>query len=69
MCKLLPFIRAFTGCDSSSKIHGIGKGMALKRLITDKQFQLYAEVFHKSSDKTEILRAGENAMIALFRWS
>ena len=35
--------------------------MALKRLITDKQFQLYAEVFHKSSDNTEILRA----MIAL----
>ena len=65
VCKHLPFIHAFTGCDSSSKIHGIGKGMALKRLITDKQFQLYAEVFHGSKDKTEILRAGEKAMITL----
>ena len=39
--------------------------MALKRLITDKQFQLYADVFHESSDNTAILRAGEKEMIAL----
>ena len=32
MCRMLPFIHAVTGCDTTSRIFGIGKAAALKKL-------------------------------------
>ena len=32
ICHLLPFLHSLTGCDSTSRLFGIGKGIALKRL-------------------------------------
>ncbi|WAR17805.1 hypothetical protein MAR_032399 [Mya arenaria] len=66
VCKMLPFIHAYTGCDSTSKIQGIGKGAALKRFKTDSQMLTYAKVFNAKSDKSEVQKAGENVMVALF---
>ena len=31
VCSMLPFIHAITGCDTASRVFGIGKGMALKK--------------------------------------
>ncbi len=66
VCKMLPFIHAYTGCDSTSKIQGIGKGAALKRFKTDSQMLDYAKVFNAKSGKSEVQKAGENVMTALF---
>jgi hypothetical protein len=30
ICKVMPFIHAITGCDTTSKLFGVGKGQALK---------------------------------------
>ena len=30
-CRLLPFIHALTGCDTTSRVNGISKGAALKK--------------------------------------
>ena len=37
VCRHLPFIHAICGCDTTSRLHGIGKGTALKKARTDKQ--------------------------------
>ncbi|CAC5372508.1 unnamed protein product [Mytilus coruscus] len=31
VCNLLPFLHSLTGCDSTSRLFGIGKGLALKK--------------------------------------
>ena len=31
-CRLLPFIHALTGCDTTSRVYGISKGAALKKV-------------------------------------
>jgi hypothetical protein len=33
ICHLLPLLHSLTGCDSTSRLFGIGKGIALKRLV------------------------------------
>jgi 5'-3' exonuclease len=32
-CKHLPFVHAISGCDTTSRLYGIGKGMVLKKCI------------------------------------
>jgi hypothetical protein len=32
ICHLLPFLHSLTGCDSTSRFFGIGKGIALKKI-------------------------------------
>ena len=39
------FVHAILGCDTMSGIHGIGKGLALKKIMKDEQVQEQAEVF------------------------
>ena len=65
-CHLLPFIHAFTGCDTTSRIYGISKGAALKKLTADQQLKLHAETFLKESTKCDIVAAGEGALVSLY---
>ena len=66
MCKMLPFIHAFTGCDATSKIQGISKGAAIKKLMADKQLQTFADVFNNNSDREAVQKAGEQILTVLF---
>ena len=36
ICRLLPALHAMTGCDTTSRLFGIGKGAALKMLISSR---------------------------------
>ena len=65
-CRLLPFIHALTGCDTTSLIYGISKGAALKKLTADQQLKLHAETFLKESTKCDIVAAGEGALVSLY---
>ena len=60
MCHILPFIHAFTGCDTTSRIYGIGKGIVLKKAVKDSNFKTQANVFMNTSSPIDIETAGEN---------
>jgi 5'-3' exonuclease len=59
ICHLLPFLHSLTGCDSTSRLFGIGKGIALKRLNQEdlkSQGQLF---MNTTSSKLDVIIAGE----------
>ena len=66
ICRLLPFIHALTGCDTTSRIYGISKGSAIKKAKTDPQFGAQADVFLKESSKDDIVAAGECVLVGLY---
>ena len=65
-CRRLLFIHAFSGCDTTSRLYGIGKGVLLKKVITDTHFQKQADIFLANSTHDEIEEAGEQALICLY---
>ena len=48
-----------------SRIHGIGKAAALRKVMNSKRFLKLAEVFGKDSSAEEITEAGEKALVCL----
>ena len=67
MCHLLPFPHAIAGCDTTSCLFGIGKGIALWKLSSDIDFKKEAEVFSGDGNvsKDDINSAGEKALSCL----
>lgn len=57
---------AVRGCETTSKMHGIGKGMPLRKLKSDPHFIQQAEVFMNTVSKEEIFHAGEQALLCLY---
>ncbi|GFO02494.1 hypothetical protein PoB_002899900 [Plakobranchus ocellatus] len=45
ICHLLPFIHAINGCDMTSRLFGVAKGLPLKKIKTDADFKTAAETF------------------------
>lgn len=69
VCDNLLFIHAILGCDSTSRLFGIGKGMALKKVKNDTSFLEQAKVFSQSQEnvgKGIIIAAGEKALVSLY---
>lgn len=68
ICDQLLFLHAFTGCDSTSRIHGIGKKSVFQKLIKGNQIlQSSATVFSSTgSTKDEVQTAGCQAMVHLY---
>ena len=66
-CKLLPFAQAILDCDTTSRLHGLGKGIALKRLRGNEQLRENALRFSRiDASKEEINAAGEAALSILY---
>ena len=65
-CSFLPFVHAFTGCDTTSRIYGIGKGQLLKKVLEDPTVTVFADSFMNVSTHSEVEEAGEEVFIALF---
>ena len=56
MCDIILFVHALLGCDTTSRIYGIGKPMALKMAATNIYFQQQATVFNCDiATKTDII--------------
>ena len=54
-------------CDKTSGIHGIGKGLALKKIMRDAEFQKQDEVFNNEDvTKSDIIAIGEKALVLLY---
>ena len=66
VCSMLPFIHAITGCDTTSHVFGIGKGMALKKMISDNYLKEQAVKFTGVTSKAEIIQAGEEYLLCLY---
>lgn len=68
LCSQLLFIHAFTGCDTTSHIFGVGKHTAFHKLVNgDSTMQSCSNVFViPHQPKTTIVDHGAKAMAVLF---
>ena len=67
VCRLLPFAHAIiAGCDTTSRLFGIGKGVALRKLNTAPTFKQMAETFSGKESRDDIISAGETALCTLY---
>ena len=61
------FAHALLGCDTTSRVHGIGKDIALKKAKINEQFRQLAGVFNRSdSSREDVIEAGEKALLSVF---
>ena len=63
------YYNAFLGCDTTSRIHRIGKTVALKKIIKENlEFIQYAQVFNNPMASTiEVTTAGEKGLLCLYK--
>ena len=66
VCEVLPFVHAILGCDTTSRIFGIGKGTPLKKLKSDPNFKKQAEIFLTDVSMNSIISAGEESIVSLY---
>ena len=67
VCNNIFFIHAILGCDTTSHLHGIGKGTSLKKFCESHHFCNQAKVFsNTSASNKEVIEAGENALVCLY---
>ena len=59
--------RLFFGSDTTSRLHGIGKGVPLTKIRTDVLFRQQADVLSRDgATKYEIILAGENSLLWVY---
>ena len=67
ICENILFAHALLGCDTTSRVFGIGKGVALKHLRSSDYLNTQAEVFNRTdATKEDIIKAGENALVCMY---
>ena len=67
ICDNLLFTHALLGCDTTSRVFGIGKPVVLKKLRSNTFFREQAAVFQDPDATPEDIRnAGENALVCLY---
>ena len=67
VCTHILFGHALLGSDTTSRIHGLGKPVALRKLKTDEHFRNQASVFDKTAATTdEVMAAGERALVSMY---
>ena len=58
-CKHMPFLHAFLGCDTTSRLFGIGKGSIIKKFRDIKSLQQVAIIFdNTNATQAQIDHAG-----------
>ena len=63
ICGNILFVHAFLGCDTTSRLFGIGKAAGVKLVTENETFREQAEVFRSlNSSKDQAIAAGEKAM-------
>ena len=67
ICRVLPVVHALCGCDTTSRLYGIGKGAALRKVREDSGFLKCIEEFCcPDESKDAISSAGEKALVYLY---
>ena len=67
VCDHILFIHAILGCDVTSRLFGLGKGLAVvERIKSNFEFCQQAKVFNQIGQaKEDIIVAGERALVSL----
>ena len=61
------FLHAFTGCDSTSRIHSVGKKKIFHKILEDAHFRCQALSFTRDGlTQNSVEELGRNAMLAIF---
>ena len=67
MCQHILFLHAVPGCDTTFRLHVIGKGASLKKYQTNNSVREQAMVLHSRSASThDVTRAGERALVIIY---
>ena len=67
ICNNILFIHAILGCDTTSRLYGLGKGLSLKRFTSSALFRDKAEqFFKKDATVDDVIHAGEAALVCLY---
>ena len=67
ICNNILFIHAIFGCDTTSRLYGLGKGLSLKRFTSSALFRDKAEQFcKKDATFDDVIDAGEAALVCLY---
>ena len=66
VCKNLLFLHAITGCDTTSRLYGVGKAIVQKKFENVLSFKEQANVFSCHIAVSDIVTAGEKALVSLF---
>ena len=67
VCNSILFAHAILGCDSISRLYGLGKGMAIKLLCNNTHFQIAANVFsNPDATPANVIMAEENSIALLY---
>ena len=67
ICQHILQIHAFLGCDTCSRVYGIGKGATLKCFLDDELFRKNMKTFSEATAKQEnVKKAGEKVMLTLY---
>lgn len=67
ICTNILCVHAVLGCDTTSRLYGIGKGVALTKIRTDALFREQANDFNRpDATKDEIIVAGEKSLLCLY---
>jgi len=62
------FAHAISGCDTTSRMIGVGKHLAFKKLLGDSEFRKHAEIFRSGpyTEHDQIIEAGEKEIVSLY---
>ena len=67
VCNNMLFAHAILGCDTTSRVFSMGKGLALKHIRTDKHFIMQAEVFlQEKATLADISSTGEATLVCMY---
>ena len=67
ICISILFIYAILGCDTTSRLYGLGKGLSLKRFTSSALFRNKAEQFCKKDATVDaVIDAGEVSLVCLY---
>ena len=67
ICGNILFVHAISGCDTTSRLFGIGKGSVLKNLQADHDFSEQVQTFSQPLlTKDAMAAAGEKALVLLY---
>ena len=66
-CQAILTIHALLGCDTTSRLSNIGKGIALTKFKVDDEFQTYANVFSSpQAGRDEIIEVETNLLFKVY---
>ena len=67
VCSHILFLHAVLGCDTTSRLYGIGKGTSLKKFKSNRHFRDHTKVFDaQSASSQDVIVAEEQVLVSIY---